>query len=343
MRGYLLLRNHCNILVRIFFVFTSFARITLVTFVIVCVTVFSNSGVVDHVTLTLAGAVDVVLGLIVPMCFACFGAAFFATAFFAAGFLAAAFFAGFFATRFLAVCFFGVFFFSVISVTLVHLFALCMYIVSSFSPKISVMDTYPSILDKMALAVESSKVAKTMVVQQDGIGEDMNFNLMGWRDCELVVVAQLSQVFMKDKEDRFARIIHAACVMRQGWDIDAFTFIAEGYCSFDKEATDGRDMAEVFSESDSPVDECLAFTHVDYDEILYVTVPYKCVPPRKVEFADALRYSGEEVLRDGRYPNALSRVLQLEVNEIDDGLDEDVFHQVLAEGLQEMGFEINYR
>jgi len=205
------------------------------------------------------------------------------------------------------------------------------------------MDKYPSTLDKLALAVESSKVAKEMVVQQDGIGEDLNFNLMGWRDSELVAVAQLSQVFMADKEDRFSRIIHAACVMRQGWEIDSFTFIAEGYCSFDKSATDGRDMAEVFAEQNSPVEQCLAFTHVDEDEIMYVTVPYTCSHPRRVDFADALRYQGEKVLRDGRYPHALSRVLMLEAEELDDEMDRDAYLEFLAEGLQHLGFAINYR
>lgn len=208
------------------------------------------------------------------------------------------------------------------------------------------MEIYPSILDKMALAVESAKLAKTVTVQVEGFGEDLNFNLFGWNNHALRVVAQLRTEFMADKEDRLERIIRAACIMRQGWLTDAYTFIAEGYCSTDSDVTDGRNMAEVFCESDSPVRECLSFTHIEDDGGgLFVAVPYSYVPPRRVEFSDPLRYRGKSAFRDIRYPDALARALSLEIEagaeDID--LDEDTFHELLAVGLEDIGFMVQYR
>lgn len=207
------------------------------------------------------------------------------------------------------------------------------------------MEIYPSILDKMALAVESAKMAKAFTVQMEGFGEDLNFNLFGWNSDELRVVAQLKTEFMQDREDRLERIIRAACIIRQGWLADAFTFIAEGYCSTDSNVTDGRNMAEVFCEMDSPVRECLSFTHIEDDGGLFVAVPYSYVPPRKVAFEDALRYRGKTAFRDTRYPDALARALSLEIEagaeDID--LDEDTFHELLAVGLEDIGFMVQYR
>ena len=208
------------------------------------------------------------------------------------------------------------------------------------------MDGYYDTLDKVALAVESAKIAKSVVVQQDGIGEDLSFNLMAWSDDELCVVAQLSQSFMSDHEDRFARLIQAACILRQGWRATAFTLVAEGYCSTDASGSKGKDLAQLFSSPSADfVKECLSFTHVEDEDVLFVAVPYTYFPPRLVEFGGALQHRGVGVLRDPRYPMALLRALDLDIERDEDeiDLDEDILRAVLAEGVRDLGFEIHYR
>ena len=206
------------------------------------------------------------------------------------------------------------------------------------------MDLYPETLDKVALAVESSKIAKSLMVQQEGIGEDLSFSLMAWCEDELVAVAQLSGLLMGDHDERYGLMVQAACILRQGWGATAFTMVAEGYCSTNPEESRGNDMAQMFaSPSCDFVRECLAFTHVEQDELLFVVVPYKYEPPRKVLFSDPLQHKGASVLRDGRYPLSLHRALAIDVAPEDDDIDIDLLREYLAQGLHDCGFEVNYR
>jgi hypothetical protein len=206
------------------------------------------------------------------------------------------------------------------------------------------MDEYPEILDKVALAVESSKIAKSMMVQQEGIGEDLSFSLMAWSDDELVAVAQLSGLLMADHEERYSLMIQAACILRQGWEATAFTMVAEGYCSTNPNESRGKDMAQLFaSPSHNFVRECLAFTHVEEDDLMFVVVPYKYEPPRRVVYSNPLEHRGASVLRDGRYPMSLHRALSID-NDFDrEDVNVDTLRALLANGLTELGFEVNYR
>jgi hypothetical protein len=206
------------------------------------------------------------------------------------------------------------------------------------------MNEYPEMLDKVALAVESTKVAKSLVVQQEGIGEDLNFSLMAWTDGDLRIVVQLKNEYMKDHEDRYERLVQAACIIRQGWGATAFTMVAEGFCSTNPAESKGKDLAQLFAAVNVDyVRECLAFTHIEEDDILFVVVPYSYVPPRKVLFSDVLQHRGASVLRDGRYPLALFKALELEDDFSHDDYDEDIVLDVLARGLVDLGFEVNYR
>jgi len=210
------------------------------------------------------------------------------------------------------------------------------------------MDEYPDILDKLALAVESAKVAKAFIVSTEGMGEDLNFTLMGWRGSQLVVVAQMSYEHMADKEARLEKLVNCALIVRQGWEVDAFTFVAEGYCSLDGKASEGKDMAQLFSLPEADfVKECLSFVHAeegdDDDDVLYAVVPYEYRPPRRVLFSDPLRHGGSRVLRDPRYSAVLVRALRMGIEEAEEDLDVDVLQDFLAVGIEELGFLVNYR
>ena len=206
----------------------------------------------------------------------------------------------------------------------------------------SFMNDYPDSLDKIALAVESAKIAKSMIVQQEGIGEDISFNLMVWRDSQLVAVSQLSHSLMGDSEERYGLVVQAACVLRQGWGATSFTMVAEGYCSTNLEESKGRDMAQLFASPTTDfVKECLSFTHVQEDGILFVVVPYRFLPPRKVEYYKPMAHNGVGVVREARYPMSLHRALELPYEV--EGVNEDALRFELANGLTELGFEVNYR
>jgi hypothetical protein len=91
------------------------------------------------------------------------------------------------------------------------------------------------------------------------------------------------------------------------------------------------------------VRECLAFTHVEEDELLFVVVPYKYEPPRRVLYSDPLQHKGATVLRDGRYPMSLHRALSIEIDHEEMGYNGDLLRELLAKGLTDLGFEVNYR
>jgi len=208
------------------------------------------------------------------------------------------------------------------------------------------MDTgiHETDLDKVALAVESTKLAKRMTVSDEGVGEDMNINVFCWKDNKLVSILQLKQTFSLHRDERIHRLALASCLMRQGWGIDEFTLVAEGYCSMKPSETKDYDLAQLFASNNSPVSECISFTHISDDDVLFVSVPYSIEIGRVVEFGNALWYSGVDVLRDLAYPAVLKASLRLSrVEIIEEEMDMNVFFSKLAEGLSEIGFETFYR
>ena len=203
------------------------------------------------------------------------------------------------------------------------------------------MEKYETVLDKVALAVESAKVAKAEAVKKHGIGEDINISLFGWRGSDLVVISQMIDSGRIEKEERFAKIVNMLCVVRQGWQVDGFTMIAEAFCSLSPADTKGKDLGELFAQPDSPVSECLAVTHISLSDGLFVTVPYTVALPRTVVYGTPQKYSGyDEVFRDKRYPVAIGKVLDMKLSEHSE--DGDYFHRVLARGLAEEGFDVHY-
>lgn len=209
------------------------------------------------------------------------------------------------------------------------------------------MDKYPSILDKLALTVESAKLAKSVIVKTEGIGEEINMNLVGWRDDEIFVVCQLTQGAWDDRRDRTRKLLECAYLMRQGWQVSEVTLVAEAFCSTDAEATRGKDLRAVFAEQNSPVLECLSVSHIAPDQdTIFVAIPYICVAPRKVIYYNPVRHKGEGVLRDDVLPDGITRMIDREVSEKYIAMSEEdleATREAIADGLTEMGFEVKYR
>jgi hypothetical protein len=202
---------------------------------------------------------------------------------------------------------------------------------------------YETDLDKIALCAESVKTAKLALIEEDGIGSDLNINIFGWKNNELVTIVQLKNTFNIPKDERLQQIIEASVIMRQGWGIDEYTLAAEGYCSLSPSDTDGKDLAMLYAGNESSVEECISFTHLTADDHVFVTMPYKVKLGRKVEFGKTLWYNGGKIMRDIQFPAALKASLKIDSQPIDNSIERDVYFGTLASAIMHCGFEIFYR
>jgi len=203
---------------------------------------------------------------------------------------------------------------------------------------------FPSSLDKLALAVQSAVEAKELTVKEYGIGEDINVNLYGWKGPHLYAVLQMSTSLMrKPHEERFGRVADATCVLRKATGIDSITMVAEGYISTDPTKTSDMPLSEAFVKKGSVVKECLTFTHIYNEQVIFMTKPYIYNVPRRVDWEDEIYTPGQTVMRGGnaKYPMMFSKVLR-EIDEEEAPLDEQTYFETIAIGLRNMGFEISW-
>lgn len=208
------------------------------------------------------------------------------------------------------------------------------------------MDTgsYLTDFDKLALAVEATKVAKQHTVDEEGIGQDININLFSWKDDKLVSIMQLMGTHKMHRDERITRLTQAACIKRQGWGVNGFTFIAEGYCSLKPSETKDQDLARLFAKPNSPVSECISFTHLSHEQPIFISVPYKIGLGRVVEYGSALRYAALDVMRDLTYAATLNASLKLDYDpRRSENTDKETYYKTLADGINDLGFEIFYR
>jgi hypothetical protein len=202
---------------------------------------------------------------------------------------------------------------------------------------------YETEFDKIALCAESIKTAKTSLIEEEGIGSDLNINIFGWKNNELATIIQLKNTFSTPKDERIESLIEASVIMRRGWGITEFTIAAEGYCSMAPAETQGENLAHLFASKDSPVTECISFTHLTVDQHIFVAMPYKVKLGRKVNFGDVLWFNGGKAMRDIEYPAALKASLRLDKEPIDNSLDRETYFGTLASAVMHCGFEIFYR
>lgn len=202
---------------------------------------------------------------------------------------------------------------------------------------------YETDLDKIALCVESIKTAKESLVDEEGIGTDLNINIFGWRNNELATIIQLKNTFSIPKNERIASLIEASIIMRRGWGVTEYTLAAEGYCSISPAETQGENLAQLFAQKNSPVKECISFTHLKDDDHIFVAMPYQVKLGRKVDFGDVLWFNGGKAMRDIEYPAALKASLKLETEPVDTSVDREIYYGTLASAIMHCGFEVFYR
>lgn len=205
--------------------------------------------------------------------------------------------------------------------------------------------SYPDSAAKVALVATVGRHAKRTLVSEWGVGEELAMNIMGWCDDQLGCIAQmdLSWGNVHDEEEKMERVAEAAVVMRRGWGVDSFTFLAEAYVSVDPGFSAHKDLVDAFLEDDgSRVNECLSICHVGLEEVDVCAIPFRIKGRNKIQFGNLLRSDSTESLRNAGYVSMLAAALRIDELEAPP-IEQETFHLALATGLAESaGFFIQY-
>ena len=174
----------------------------------------------------------------------------------------------------------------------------------------------------MALALTSAQMAKDLVVRDHGIGEDLTFNFFGWREDDLIIMAQLQRSLMGIPiVERIARCGDMCKILRTYWGVTAISLVAEGFETLDKTRLNGRDLRQAFIEDPNLVHECITVTHCEPNEVngdlelTLVSVPYSYAVAKEVIWGEALGYTRgtETILRTSPVPQMLVTALEEEI------------------------------
>lgn len=201
---------------------------------------------------------------------------------------------------------------------------------------------YPDEFAKIALALTSAQLAKQMFVEESGVGEDLAFNFIGWRDGRLVTITQMGKKFMKEPPiDRLQRCASMLRMIKGFWNVDSITMVAEGYCSPDAEKTRGLDLAKAFLDEKNGVRECVTVTHAEHGDtgdvdITLVSTSYKYRLNRRAIFEPITVYpdGAVNVLRDKSYPALLYKTVS------EDYFVDAVNEDDAAEAINNLGFHL---
>jgi len=196
-----------------------------------------------------------------------------------------------------------------------------------------VQDDYDNIFSKIALGMTSAQLAKDLFVEDEGVGEDLTFNFMGWVHEDLVIVCQLKKELMNlEPSERMTRCGRMCLALRKYWGVTDITMIAEGFCSKDPQRTKSLDLAKSYAEKDPEVTECITVTHASISEneeigVDLVAVPYAYEPGRSVSWGEVMTFPGgaDKVLRNASFPKMLKVALKEKVIEeeiVDETYDE---------------------
>jgi len=204
-----------------------------------------------------------------------------------------------------------------------------------------VEENYPDPISKISLTIAVGQQAKSAIVAEEGIGEELAMNVLGWRDGKLACVAQMDTSWDSDEDERVSRTGDAYIIMRRGWLCDSFTILAEGYVSRNPDKTRSSKLSEAYLDPDKGVNECLTVTYVDVDHTELCAIPLKVAYGRKVEWGPMMHTYDIDVLRNSQYVMNAQNILEQEVNPIPE--DAETFHLALAVGLHDSaGYFIQY-
>lgn len=205
-------------------------------------------------------------------------------------------------------------------------------------------DDYGDDAKKLALLTTSYRRAKTDVVRDRGIGEDLPFNFFGWKHNDLAVTVQMDYELMNlDLFERFDKSYKVCNALRQYWGIDEITMVAEGFLSYDPIATSGRSLREAFAKNEK-VSECITLSHAFmYDgepQITVVAMPYS-YDKKEVIWHTMIATPNEaaRLFRESIFPAMLVRAIAENIyHEFDPKQRENVAQQIAEDGFQVYDF-----
>jgi hypothetical protein len=201
------------------------------------------------------------------------------------------------------------------------------------------VDPYGTPTEKIALVAGATRVAKQEMVTEEGIGEDLPFSLMVWREALLTAVCQL-EATMRDEEpgERLTRTLQAAAACRQGFDATSFTFVTEGFCATDPDAIDPDVPLAAQFVTNHEVRECLTITHIEAGNIYLSALPYHYEIGRQVKWDKPLHY-------DPIFPTSnqfLTSMTEILLRDLHNQTPNDKWRDATAEEVSRWGFHIQY-
>lgn len=205
-------------------------------------------------------------------------------------------------------------------------------------------DDYGDDAKKLALLTTSYRRAKDDVVKQRGVGEDLPFNFFGWKHNDLAITVQMDyEVMNLDLFERFDKSYKVCNALRQYWQVDEITMVAEGFLSYDPIATSGRNLRDAFIKNEK-VSECITLSHAfmygDVPQITVVAMPYTYKQKEVVwDTMIATPNEAARLFRESIFPAMLLRSIAENVHqESDQKTRENVAQQIADEGFQVYDF-----
>ncbi len=201
---------------------------------------------------------------------------------------------------------------------------------------------------KLAMVLATAVEAKSEMVAEGGIGEDINQVLYGWCGGSLSVVSQMTDVVQRQTPyERFMAVSSAVAILGLGWGLDAISMVAEGYVSSNPIDTYDKNLAKEFAIGNRAVNECLTVTHVANDEVSFVSKGYSYDVPRKVIWHEEVFVPGRMMVRneESMYPLLFHTALKLPYSQPDDEvmwLASDDYYKALVFGLLANGFSTRF-
>ncbi len=201
---------------------------------------------------------------------------------------------------------------------------------------------------KLAMVLATAVEAKSEMVAEGGIGEDINQVLYGWCGGSLSVVSQMTDVVQRQTPyERFMAVSSAVAILRLGWGLDAISMVAEGYVSSNPIDTYDKNLAKEFAIVNRAVNECVTVTHEANDEVSIVSKGYSYDVPRKVIWHEEVFVPGRMMVRneESMYPLLFHTALKLPYSQPDDEvmwLASDDYYKALVFGLLANGFSTRF-
>lgn len=205
-------------------------------------------------------------------------------------------------------------------------------------------DDYGDDAKKLALLTTSYRRAKDEVVKNRGVGEDLPFNFFGWKHNDLAITVQMDyEVMNLDLFERFDKSYKVCNALRQYWQVDEITMVAEGFLSYDPIATSGRSLRDAFIKNEK-VSECITLSHAfmygDVPQITVVAMPYTYKQKEVIwDTMIATPNEAARLFRESIFPAMLLRSIAENVHqESDQKTRENIAQQIADEGFQVYDF-----